>query len=650
MDPAKIWSSTTLPTLPAAAVKLLEMSRNPETEIRDIADVIKRDPALSAKILKSANSTFFGLSSKVSSVDRAVPLLGTTLVTSMALSFSLSESAMSEGPMAEHYRDYWWQSVVQASAAECCAVILADRSAGPEFFQAGLLMDLGRLAMLKAIPKDYRGVLAAAKEGQRPLSEVEQEMFGFDHTTIGTELMKRWQLPQILIDCSSKHHNRAETFRLESMEDQLTVALAIAAAIGEYYISTNKGQALQQLRKIAELHLKYNEEQVTELLKTVDQKIADSAGLFELNSDELGDPTDLMAEANAQLAHLAVREHVASTQAQAMQHRVEQEKQELMNRQEQLQREAFRDPLTGALNRRFFDESMAREVDRSCRYNHPMAVMFADVDKFKSLNDTYGHAAGDEVLKVVAKGLRESVRKSDILARYGGEEFVCLVSEPTEKGLEKLAERIRARVESETVIYNDLHLKVTISVGAAMGIPRRNDTDIGQKLLHEADEAMYDSKQNGRNRVNVRFLMDPKEREFISTVTQKRFSRWLVRKQVLDMVTASKAILNLPSRRQAIGELAVRQSILSTGQVDEILDLHLKNNERFGETAVRLGYMSEDQVAGLLTIQQEDPAALAKSLKQLNLLDSKRVDSLLLEYLSEELKSLPAGRTVCVGV
>ncbi|MCA9098395.1 MAG: hypothetical protein KDA36_08415, partial [Planctomycetaceae bacterium] len=101
---------------------------------------------------------------------------------------------------------------------------------------------------------------------------------------------------------------------------------------------------------------------------------------------------------------------------------------------------------------------------------------------------------------------------------------------------------------------------------------------------------------------------------------------------------------------QAIGELAVRQSILSPEQVDEILDLHLKNSERFGETAVRLGYMSEDQVAGLLTIQQEDPAALAKSLKQLNLLDSKRVDSLLLEYLSEELKSLPSGRTVGVGV
>lgn len=641
MDPSKIWSSTNLPTLPAVAIKLLEMSRNPETEIREIAEVIKRDPALSAKILKSANSTFFGLSAKVTSVDRALPLLGTTLVTSIALSFSLSESAMSDGPMAEHYKDYWWQSVVQASAAECCSQILADRSAGPEFFQAGLLMDLGRLAMLKTIPKDYRPVLEIAKQKQTPLVEVEQGTFGFDHTTIGAELMKRWQLPQTMIDCSRKHHNPPETFRLESKEDQLSVSLALAATVGEYYISTNKGEALQRLRKLAENHLKYNEEQMQGLLQRIDQRISESASLFEMNSEELGDPTDLMAEANSQLAHLAVREHVASTQAQAMQQRVEQEKQELINRQEQLQREAFRDPLTGALNRRFFDESLAREADRCCRYNQPMAVLFADVDKFKSLNDTYGHAAGDEVLKVVAEALKQSVRKSDILARYGGEEFVALVSEPTEKGLEKLSERIRSRVESETIIYNDLHLKVTISVGAAMALPRRSEGDIGQRLLHSADEAMYDSKQRGRNQVHIRYLMDEKDREVIAKTTQRRFSRWLVRKQVLDMVTASKAIVNLTTRRQALGELAVRQKLLTTQQVDEILDLHLKSSERFGETAVRLGYLTEDQIIGLLAIQQEDPAALARSLKTLNLLDSKRVDSLMLEYLSEELKFAP---------
>lgn len=649
MDPSKIWSSTNLPTLPAAAVKLLEMSRNPETEIRDIAELIKRDPALSAKILKSANSTFFGLSSKVTSVDRAVPLLGTTLVTSIALSFSLSESAMSDGPMAEHFKNYWWQSIIQASAAESCATILADHSAGPEFFQAGLLMDLGRLAMLKTIPKEYRPVLEAAKTQQRSLSDVEQETFGFDHTTVGEELMKRWQLPAVLVECSGKHHHRPETFRLETKEDHLSVSLAIAAAVGEYYISTNKGFALQQLRKIAGLHLNYSEEQIQKLLQQIDTRISESAGLFEMNSDELGDPTDLMAEANAQLAHLAVREHVASTQAQARHQQVEQEKQELITRQEQLQKEAFRDPLTGALNRRFFDESLAREADRCCRYNQPMAVMFADVDKFKNLNDTYGHAAGDAVLKSVAKALKETVRSSDIVARYGGEEFVALVSEPTEKGLEKLAERIRARIESETVNFQDLQLKVTISVGAAIALPRRNEKDIGQRLLQTADEAMYDSKQNGRNRVSVRFLIDEKDRAILSQVNQRRFSRWLVRRQVLDMVTASKAIINLTPRRQAVGELAIRQKLLTGAQVDEILDAHLKCAERFGETAVRLGYLTEEQMVILLAIQQEDPCALAKSLKQMNLLDGKRVDNLLLEYLSEEMKSLPSGRMVAVG-
>ena len=107
IDPTKIWSSSQLPTLPSVAIHLLELSKDPETEIRDVIEVIKTDPAISAKILKSTNSSFFGFNSKVTSIDRAVPLLGTTVVTSLALSFSLVDAAMTTGPMVEHYNAYW---------------------------------------------------------------------------------------------------------------------------------------------------------------------------------------------------------------------------------------------------------------------------------------------------------------------------------------------------------------------------------------------------------------------------------------------------------------------------------------------------------------------------------------------------------------
>ena len=106
IDPSKIWSSPQLPTLPTVAIRLIELSKQPELEIRDVLDLIKLAPAISAKILKSTNSSFFGFSSEVTSIDRTVPLLGTTMVTSLALSFSLADVAMKFGPLVDHYQSY----------------------------------------------------------------------------------------------------------------------------------------------------------------------------------------------------------------------------------------------------------------------------------------------------------------------------------------------------------------------------------------------------------------------------------------------------------------------------------------------------------------------------------------------------------------
>ena len=107
ISPEKIWSSDQLPTLPAVAVRLLDLSKNPDTDIREVIETIKADPAITAKILKASNSSFFGLRSECKGIERAVPLLGTMVVTSLALSFSLSESAITEGPLKSRFDSYW---------------------------------------------------------------------------------------------------------------------------------------------------------------------------------------------------------------------------------------------------------------------------------------------------------------------------------------------------------------------------------------------------------------------------------------------------------------------------------------------------------------------------------------------------------------
>ncbi|NOX56444.1 MAG: HDOD domain-containing protein [Planctomycetes bacterium] len=116
--PDKILKSPQLPSLPAAAVRLLELARDPESEIKEVVETIRTDPALAAKILKAANSSYFGFRSKVTSIDRAVPLLGTTVVTSLALGFSLTDETTPAGPMYEYYNAYWMQSLAHAAAAD----------------------------------------------------------------------------------------------------------------------------------------------------------------------------------------------------------------------------------------------------------------------------------------------------------------------------------------------------------------------------------------------------------------------------------------------------------------------------------------------------------------------------------------------------
>ena len=636
INPSKIWSSSQLPSLPVVAVKLLDLSRSPETEIKDVIEVIRADPAISAKILKATNSTFFGFSAKVVSVDRAVPLLGTTVVTSLALSFSLVEAAMTSGPAAEHYSDYWKQSIVHSAAAESLSQY-SEKGLACEFFLAGLLMDIGRLAMLKTISEQYLPVLKTARDDVRDLTEVELQVLGFDHTQIGFELMRNWNLPESLSTAVKQHH--AGLDQLTALQDDpdysLVQAIAVAASIGDYFCRSNKGQALERLRSLTSSFYKLSETDLQELLVQIKARIDQTAELFATNMADLGDPADLMAQANEQLSQLAMRAHVASTMAVARQQIVEQEKQDLQSKNEELQKQALHDALTRIYNRKFFDETLAKEVHRCARTASALGIIFLDVDRFKQLNDNYGHQFGDAVLKRVAAAVGEVLRSADTFARYGGEEFVILANQPTEKGMQKLAERIRARVEAEQLAFEDKPVPVTVSVGAAIAIPARNDTDFGARVVEAADQAMYAAKQSGRNRVCTNHLLNENDRRLLQSVMNRRFSRWLVNRGTLDIAGASKALLQCEMPQQLIGDIARQFRLIDDVQTEIILQVQSKDGGRFGETAIGLGYIDEPQLFELLALQQEDPLVLASTLIRLGLLDVTTAQNSLREYRAE---------------
>ncbi|MCG2576298.1 GGDEF domain-containing protein [Dechloromonas sp. XY25] len=160
---------------------------------------------------------------------------------------------------------------------------------------------------------------------------------------------------------------------------------------------------------------------------------------------------------------------------------------------------ANKDGLTGLMNRRYFMQSAEVELQRAQRYRRPVTVAMADLDYFKKLNDTYGHAAGDAVLRVFAERVRETLRQSDLVCRYGGEEFAFLFPEITPAETAILTERLRASAaDNEVVLPDGRRVTATVSIGLADA----SECPIEIALRH-ADEALYEAKRLGRNRVVI---------------------------------------------------------------------------------------------------------------------------------------------------
>ena len=162
---------------------------------------------------------------------------------------------------------------------------------------------------------------------------------------------------------------------------------------------------------------------------------------------------------------------------------------------------ALVDPLTGAFNRRYLDAHLPRYLTRSAENKKPLTVQILDIDHFKLVNDTYGHANGDTVLKEISRRVMAGVRPSDFFVRLGGEEFAVVMAETSLPNAFKIAERLRQTI-AETLIPiagNDEGIRVTISIGMADTYPATEGTP--NKVFDRADAALYRAKHEGRNRV-----------------------------------------------------------------------------------------------------------------------------------------------------
>ncbi|MGM0501394.1 MAG: sensor domain-containing diguanylate cyclase [Bacillota bacterium] len=161
----------------------------------------------------------------------------------------------------------------------------------------------------------------------------------------------------------------------------------------------------------------------------------------------------------------------------------------------QMEELATKDGLTKLYNHSHFQEILSKEIEKAKRYHRKLSLLMMDIDNFKDFNDTYGHQVGDEVLKNLASLLKEQMRKSDTVARYGGEEFAVILPETEIEGAVKIGQRLNKEIKNMVINYEDLTLKVTVSIGASTYHQDKSQKD----LINDSDEALYRAKDSGKD-------------------------------------------------------------------------------------------------------------------------------------------------------
>ena len=472
-----------LPTLPGVAIKILETVQDQKSGLRELAEILSTDPPLSAEVLRLINSSYYGLNTRIISVQHAVKLLGATTVKNLALSFSVVKSFQTDDSDEFDYTQFWKDSLFSAVAMKSMAKNVSRQKAD-DAFVLGLLHNIGILTLNQCMPDQYSLVLAEKRKKQSTYHEAEQQVLGFTHMDIGSLLVKKWGLPDTFYTPMRHHHFPAKLKGASPEIVQMTRLLHLTSLLLDFVNRPDKAYQLGLLEHYAK-ECGYEEHfQLEPLLEEVGDLTEAVFPVFEIKIDSETRYIEMIETARKELILLS---------ADFLGRLIEQNK-----RIELLNERATHDGLTKLINYQRFQEVLDEEMYRSKRYKFPITLLMMDLDHFKKINDTMGHLAGDYVLRATAELLKKSLRKSDVAARYGGEEFAVLLPETPQEGAFILAERLREKLASSRFNYGEHAIYVTMSIGIAAYSPKTDSTNAD--LIKKADTALYRAKEEGRNR------------------------------------------------------------------------------------------------------------------------------------------------------
>ena len=405
------------------------------------------------------------------------------------LGFSLVTSLTKEKAKGFKHLAYWRRSIYAATSARYIAVkqkVVQQEEA----FLSALLQDVGMLVLDLVDGAVRTDAICEKSETHQDQIKNESEAMGCTHADVGVLLAEQWKLPPILSNTIGASHD-AKTVRDPALL-KLAEIVQLSGCCADVFLGddpTAAAAAILQVRTFGAEHYKLSPEDCDQWLADIGKNTREVASLFEINIGAAVQYEAILKKANEALVELNLQ-----SQMQAV---------ELKEQNQVLKKQATTDGLTGLNNRGSFDSFMIENNAAwlSCRAK-PITLLFLDVDKFKSVNDQYGHQVGDQVLVGLGKVLRTAARQQDMPARYGGEELALVLPGASRAVGAKVAETICKAVAAQPITCGDQKIPVTVSIGVAT-IEPGGAVNEPAVLIKAADMAVYAAKRGGRNCVKV---------------------------------------------------------------------------------------------------------------------------------------------------
>lgn len=473
-----------LATVAPVAMRVIELVDDEDVTVRELVDVIQVDPGLAARLLRLANSAAYGRGHPVTDLQRAALLIGLRTLKLVTLGFTL-RTRETDGPIDSSL--LWRRSVASSVLARRLAARVASDLVDDAFI-AGLLSNVGKTAL-----DDVPAWIKAVDEGGPWLSPAkEQAALGFTTDELTALILHGWGLPSQLSEAiwgrRTGSDDGSELGSILRLADDATVLLLaddpdeLARAVDAATLSA--------------AHLGLTISEVERFVAMAGPELEDLTETFELETVDSGHIDEILQLAQARLARLSLD---LASELSEEQHRHD----ELLQTAQELAEAASTDPLTGLPNRRTFDAFLSGQVASRLRHERPtsLGLILMDLDKFKAVNDTWGHAVGDEVLVSFSDRLSAGSRRGELAARVGGEEFGLILPDVEPGELAGAAERLRVLLDAP-IETSAGQLKVSLSLGASWVTEVR--PGIERELYETADGALYESKGAGRNRVTLK--------------------------------------------------------------------------------------------------------------------------------------------------